>query len=88
MRHQFAFAWHVVPEEKEDQLEDHDRIDPDVAVTPVTRRHLLPHEDEVHQLPDTPQRMIVPDALFQIDPVAEQLHLLHMLAHPIQELTY
>lgn len=73
--HQFAFAGHVIEEEQEHELGQDDGIDALVPVVAIETGGFGAHEGEVDDLGDAAQRVVLADAVFEVDPVAEELRL-------------
>ncbi len=83
--HELAFAGHVLDEEKEHELGQHDGIDALVAVAAVEPGDFGAHAGEVNDGQHAAQRVVLADAVFEVDPVAEELCLRLVDAHHIQD---
>jgi 6-phosphogluconate dehydrogenase (decarboxylating) len=73
--HEFAFAGDVVVEEQEDQFEDDGRVERLVAIVAVEFVDFLTDEGEINGRFDGAQRVIVANALVEVDVVSEKIFL-------------
>ena len=76
---------HVVEEEQEHELGQDDGIDALVAVAAVAAGDFGAHEGEVNDGQHAAQRVVLADAVFEVDPVAEELGLRLVDAHHMQD---